>query len=138
MAGPMIKRAHRRHEAFADPGSRMVLATLTARLGVGAGETGTWLRQVFPGPPGMAEVLIHLSTPDRAVGTSATTCVAGGGSGGQLSSGDRASLPGRSTRYRVIWLVCAHCGVKMTCLFYDEGDVPVCANALHGQLEILR
>jgi hypothetical protein len=40
-------------------------------------------------------------------------------------------LPGDLTRLR-------HCGIKMACLFYDEGDIPVCANALHGQLEILR
>jgi hypothetical protein len=135
-AEPVTRRAHRRYLAFADPGSRVVLASLTAKMEDGAAET--WLGQVFPGPPGLAEALIHPSTPDRAAGTPATTCMAGGGSGGQVSSGDRASLPGRSTRYRVIWLVCAHCGVKMACLFYDEGDIPVCANALHGQLEIVR
>ena len=82
--------------------------------------------------------MIHVNMSDARAGMPAKACVAASGTGGQLSSGDRASLPGRSTRYRVIWLVCAHCGTKMACLFYDQGDIPVCANALHGQLEILR
>ena len=138
MAAPMTKPANRQYDAFVDPDSRTFLATLTARLGPGTVEKGSWLRPVFPGHPGMAQALIYLSAHDSAAGTPVMTCVAAGGSGGQMSSGDRASLPGRSTRYRVIWLVCAHCGVKMACLFYDEGDIPVCANALHGQLEILR
>jgi hypothetical protein len=59
-------------------------------------------------------------------------------SGAQAGSGDRGSLPGRSTRYRVIWLVCARCGATMTCMFYDDGDAPLCVNPLHGPMEILR
>lgn len=58
--------------------------------------------------------------------------------GGQVGSGDRASLPGRSSRYRVIWLVCERCGTTMACLFYDDGDAPLCVNPLHGQMEVLR
>jgi len=26
----------------------------------------------------------------------------------------------------------------MECLFYDEGDLPLCRNSLHGQMEIKR
>ena len=55
-----------------------------------------------------------------------------------MGSGDGASLPGRSTRYRVIWLVCAHCGTKMAWSFYDERDVPLCANSPHGRMELER
>jgi hypothetical protein len=136
MADLIGKHAHRRYEAFADPGSLGIPGILG--MGVGAGKAGRRLRQIFPWAPGLADVMIHVSVSDARAGMQAKACVAASGTGGQLSSGDRASLPGRSTRYRVIWLVCAHCGTKMACLFYDQGDIPVCANALHGQLEILR
>lgn len=44
----------------------------------------------------------------------------------------RRSLPGRSVRYRVIWLVCDQCGTKMAMLLYDEGDLPLCASCQGG------
>jgi hypothetical protein len=66
------------------------------------------------------------------------TCAAAGANGGHLGSGDRASLPGRSTRYRVIWLVCAHCGTRVAWLFFDERDIPLCANPPHSQMELQR
>jgi hypothetical protein len=72
------------------------------------------------------------NTPQQA----GLTCGQTGGSSGNLGSGDRASLPGRSTRYRVIWLVCAHCGTRVAWLFYDERDIPICVNAHHGQMEL--
>jgi hypothetical protein len=62
-----------------------------------------------------------------------------GGSSGNLGCGDRASLPGRPARYRVIWLVCARCGAETPQLFYDERDLPVCAGsaeAPHGRMEL--
>jgi hypothetical protein len=62
-----------------------------------------------------------------------------GGSGGNLGCGDRASLPGRPARYRVIWLVCARCGAETPQLFYDERDLPVCAGSAeepHGRMEL--
>jgi hypothetical protein len=74
------------------------------------------------------------NAPERA----SLACGQAGSSGGSLGSGDRASLPGRSTRYRVIWLVCAHCGAKVAWLFYDERDIPVCVNAEHGPMELRR
>jgi hypothetical protein len=135
MADVIGRHAHQRYEALADPGDRRFPGILNARLGVGAGGQ---LRQIFPWAAGLADVMIHVSMSDAGAGMPVKACVAASGTGGQLSSGDRASLPGRSTRYRVIWLVCAHCGTKMACLFYDQGDIPVCANALHGQLEVLR
>lgn len=79
------------------------------------------------------------ATPDTpGAVTPAQACVTNGGGAAQLSSSDRASLPGRSTRYRLIWLVCSYCGAKMPCLFYDESDVPVCANPSHGPMEVMR
>ncbi|HEY1001804.1 MAG TPA: hypothetical protein VGD83_19405 [Streptosporangiaceae bacterium] len=63
------------------------------------------------------------------------------GNGGHLGCGDRASLPGRPARYRVIWLVCARCGAKTARLFYDERDLPLCASsadAPHAPMELQR
>ena len=62
-----------------------------------------------------------------------------GGTGGNLGCGDRASLPGRPARYRMIWLVCARCGAETPQLFYDERDLPVCAGSAeepHGRMEL--
>ena len=62
-----------------------------------------------------------------------------GGSSGNLGCGDRASLPGRPARYRVIWLVCPRCGAETPRLFYDERDLPLCtetADAPHGLMEL--
>jgi hypothetical protein len=89
-------------------------------------------------PPSLTCGMIR---PDRQhAGTRAPErwCSAPTGSGGQTGASDRASLPGRSTRYRMIWFVCPHCGARMECLFYDEGDLPLCRNSLHGQMEIKR
>jgi hypothetical protein len=117
MADVIGKHAHRRYEALADPGDRRFPGILNARLGVGARHAGGRLRQIFPWAPGLADVMIHVGMSDAGAGMPAKACVAASGTGGQLSSGDRASLPGRSTRYRLVWLVCAHCGTKMACLF---------------------
>jgi hypothetical protein len=67
-------------------------------------------------------------------------CSAPSGSGGQTGAGDRASLPGRSARYHLIWFVCSQCGARtrMECLFYHEGDIPLCRNSVHGQMEVQR
>ena len=101
----------------------------------GAGRLGSIFRGIAE-PPG---VMIHLNRHREGVADlAARTCVVGGAGGGQLSSGDRGSLPGRSTRYRVIWLVCAQCGTKVPCLFYDECDIPICVNTSHGPMEMSR
>jgi hypothetical protein len=112
---------------------------------VGPGRQDSLARGWTPGasggiPPGCAP-----SGPggqDVAAGPSARGCKAcgeiGGGSG-NLGCGDRASLPGRPARYRVIWLVCARCGAETPQLFYDERDLPVCASSAeepHGRMEL--
>ena len=92
-------------------------------------------------PSWPASLTCGMIRPDRQrAGTRAPErwCSAPTGSGGQTGASDRASLPGRSTRYRMIWFVCPHCGARMECLFYDEGDLPLCRNSLHGQMEIKR
>lgn len=110
-------------------------------LGSRVGPLGGQPRQAARGKParicvriGQAEQPAAACPPHRAC----RACATAGGPGGQLGSGDRASLPGRSTRYRLVWLVCAHCGTKVPCLFYDERDIPVCGNAAHGPMELAR
>lgn len=79
---------------------------------------------------------------DAAAGPAAKGCKACGeigGTSGNLGCGDRASLPGRPARYRMIWLVCARCGAETPQLFYDERDLPVCAGSAeepHGRMEL--
>lgn len=90
---------------------------------------------LFRDLPGLAGEMPGAGRHAAAAGVPARPCAAGSGNTGQLSSGDRASLPGRPTRYKVIWLVCAHCGATRACLSYDEHDIPVCVNAHHGPME---
>jgi len=91
-------------------------------------------------PPGC--VLPGAGGQDVATGPAVRGCKAcgeTGGTGGNLGCGDRASLPGRPARYRMIWLVCARCGAETPQLFYDERDLPVCAGSAeepHGRMEL--
>ena len=91
-------------------------------------------------PPGC--VLPGAGGQDVAAGPAVRGCKACGeigGTGGNLGCGDRASLPGRPARYRMIWLVCARCGAETPQLFYDERDLPVCAGSAeepHGRMEL--
>jgi hypothetical protein len=99
---------------------------------------------VFSGIPPPGCMVAGASRLSLAAGPPARGCKACaviGGSGGQLGCGDHASLPGRPARYRVIWLVCARCGAKTPRLFYDERDLPVCADSAdvpHGPMELQR
>lgn len=91
-------------------------------------------------PPGCAP--LGAAGQDVAAGPAVRGCKACGeigGTGGNLGCGDRASLPGRPARYRMIWLVCARCGAETPQLFYDERDLPVCAGSAeepHGRMEL--
>ena len=132
------------------PGAASVLGHAGIGLvsDVGPGRPGDLASIVPPGllggipPPGCAAA--GAGGPGLAAGPSARGCKACGdigGSGGPLGCGDRASLPGRPARYRVIWLVCARCGATTSRLFYDERDLPVCAgsaDAPHGPMELQR
>ena len=133
----------------------------TQRLGAASGDPGRdEIRLVSDVGPGRQDSLAGGWTPgasggispgcvlpsdnrqDVAAGPSVRGCKACGeigGSSGNLGCGDRASLPGRPARYRVIWLVCARCGAETPRLFYDERDLPVCAGSAevpHGRMEL--
>ena len=128
------KDAHQRSEALADRGSRRFPGILRARLGGDAGKAR--LRQIFAYAPGLADVMIRVNMSDARAGMPAKACGAAGGAGGQLSSGDRASLPGRSTR------ISGHLAGLRSLRHQDAlvvlrpGRHSVCANALHGLLEL--
>ena len=98
---------------------------------------------VFSGipPPGCVVAWAHRLSLAAGPPARCKACGDISGSGGPLGCGDRASLPGRPARYRVIWLVCARCGAKTPQLFYDERDLPLCASsadAPHGPMELQR
>ena len=131
-AGQPDGRALRLDVTFAMSG-KTALTVTGPGPGSRAGPAGGPPGQVSAAGPGNSCVMpggtAPPQRPDRACGPA-------GGSGGTLGSGDRASLPGRSTRYRVIWLACPQCGTTMAWLFYDERDMPPCVNACHGQMEL--
>jgi hypothetical protein len=135
-----IEHAHHRYTPLI-PEKDRIFKTLGIGPGSRAGEMSDQLRKLFRGNTGMTAARIRVSGRDAGVSIPARICGAGGtagGSGGEISSGDRASLPGRSTRYRVVWLVCVHCGATEAWSFYDERDIPVCANPPHCRMELQR
>lgn len=139
MADAVAAGTRLQHWAVPDHRKPMSLGILGTMAAPGASDDNERFGSIFRGivePPG---VMIHGNRHYEAVaGPPARTCAAGGAGGAQLSSGDRGSLPGRSTRYRLIWLMCPECGTKVPCLFYDECDIPICANLSHGPMEMLR
>lgn len=138
VAGEIAERVQRLDAAVLDPGNGRIVRTPRMDPGSRGGPQGDQLREALSGNPALICVLIRANRQGAGVSSPERWCGAYGGTGGQMSSGDRASLPGRSTRYRVIWLVCPQCGtrIRMECLFYDEGDMPLCMNSLHGRMEV--
>jgi len=45
----------------------------------------------------------------------------------ELGVGERMTLPGESTRYRLLAFECAICGSKAHRVYYDERDLPDCS-----------
>jgi hypothetical protein len=68
-----------------------------------------------PGPTAVA-------APDREHRLQVTL----GGPGYEVGAGERAELPGLSTRYRPLTFVCPECGAVQYRIYYDERDLPVC------------
>ena len=96
------------------------------------------LNGMFPGHPALTCIAVGAGglRPGAGAGTAGRWCGAFSWSGGQVGCGDRASLPGRSPRYHLIWLVCGQCGTELALLFYDQGDLPLCASCPDGQMEL--
>lgn len=92
----------------------------------------------FPGHPALTCIAVGAGVlrPGAGAGIAGRWCGAFSWSGGQVGCADRASLPGRSPRYHLIWLVCGQCGTEMALLFYDQGDLPLCASCPDGQMEL--
>lgn len=94
------------------------------------------LHGMFPGHPALTCLAVGAGglRPGAGAGIEGRWC--GAFSGGQVGCADRASLPGRSPRYHLIWLVCGQCRTEMALLFYDQGDLPLCASCPDGQMEL--
>jgi hypothetical protein len=56
----------------------------------------------------------------------------------RLGEADRATQPGASTQYRLIRFRCTRCGRQVFRGFYDDRDLPVCAEPGHGAMALLR
>jgi hypothetical protein len=81
----------------------------------------------------VAGVEIGITSPERCreVG------YAGSADGPEAGGADRATLPGLSTRYRVVEFRCLPpCQRSAVAAFYDERLVPRCAE--HGPMELVR
>lgn len=94
-------------------------------------------RGLFSRPPALTCLAAGADGPPGGAGRgiAGRWCGAFSG-GGQVGCGDRATLPGRSPRYHLFQLVCGQCGTEMALLFYDQGDLPLCASCLGEQGEV--
>lgn len=137
-AGEVAGLAQRLDVAFPDFQKGGIGRILRINPGSQDGTRADQLEEAVSGDPPLICVMIRGNRQDVVSNSPERWCGAYGGTGGPIGSSDRASLPGRSTRYRVIWLVCPRCGSRMACLFYDEGDMPLCANPPHGRMEVQR
>lgn len=137
-ANEIAERVQRLDAAVPDPGKDRIALVWLAHPGFRANPQGDQVQETISGNPALICVMIGADRQGAGGSGPQRWCGAYGGSGGQVGSGDRASLPGRSTRYRVIWLVCPRCETKMECVFYDEGDRPLCVNSRHGRMEVQR
>jgi hypothetical protein len=138
MAGGIAERGQGLYAAPVNPEKDGILRALGTGPDSRAGQVRGQLRGIFGTDSALAYVMFRVNERDVGVTILARACGAPIGGGGHLSCGDRASLPGRSTQYRIIWLVCAKCGTRVAWLFYDERDIPLCVNSPHGRLELQR
>ena len=54
----------------------------------------------------------------------------------EFGAGERMTLAGNSTRYQLLAFECSECGLKAHRVFYDERDLPGCAQ--HGGMRLVR
>jgi hypothetical protein len=106
-------------------------AILDVTLADRADQVSSRLVELFK-DPSVTAVLIRLDGQRVGVSTRDKVDGAAGVAGGELGGGDRAGLPGRSTRYRVIKFECRGCPAKAFRSYYDERDIPRC----HGPMEL--
>lgn len=136
ITGEAALRMARLAAVVIDPAQSGVSARGPADPVLGATPGSSRLPGMFSRSPALTCVRLGADGPRPGAGGPARWYGAFSGSGGQLSCGDRASLPGRSPRYHLIWLVCGQCGTEMALLFYDQGDLPLCAGCPDGQMEV--
>lgn len=95
------------------------------------------LRRVYLHRPGVDRVALRVGGVRIGVTTRDRVCRDAGTAGGEgLGDGDRASVVGDSTQYRLIRFACERCRRAAATVFYDERRVPSCDE--HGPMELLR
>ena len=136
MTGEAARRMARLAAVVIDRAQPGGSAQVPAGPVLGATPGSSRLPGMFPGSPALTCIRLGADGPRPGAGGPGRWYGAFSGSGGQLSCGDRASLPGRSPRYHLIWLVCGQCGTEIALLFYDQGDLPLCAGCPDSQMEV--
>lgn len=82
--------------------------------------------------------LVTIIVAGRVVGVSSRMRLTGLGTTiRSVGDGDGATLPGRSTRFRLLRFRCQHCQSDVRRVHVDERELPRCPLG-HGELELVR
>jgi hypothetical protein len=122
-AHPALAELDRLADAAADEDLARACAEIAGRMPVDP-ELKRW--EPAPAAPEPIPLerprLTTVAAPDREHGPQVTL----GGPGYEVGGGERAELPGLSTRYRLLKFACPRCSTPQYRTYYDERDLPVC------------
>lgn len=141
-----LKAVQSKVAAFTDPSARdrasldrePAGAELEYAAGAKVVEVRGRLRSRFEGAPGLTRILlvrngerIAVAVREKVLAAPATA----GAPAADLGAAERAGLPGRSTRYRLLVYACgrAGCGERAHRSYHDERFLPECGNG-HGAM----
>ena len=97
------------------------------------------LRSMYAADPRLGRVLIQVAGVDVGISTRQLVAHDTGVAGATetpVGTGERASQPGDSTRYRIVLFRCGGCAASVARVFYDERRIPLCTE--HGAMELVR
>lgn len=97
------------------------------------------LRELYERDPALERIMLVCDGERVAVAVREKVLADAGTAGaaaGDLGAGERAGLPGRSTRYGLLRFTCGHagCGKVAYGSYYDDRFLPVCDVAAHGPM----
>jgi hypothetical protein len=133
MAQAEVERARKRYGRLIDDAATRHDAVLDVTIDDRADQVSSRLMERFR-ERSVTAVMIRLDEQDVGVSTRDKVRSAVGVAGGELGGGDRAGLPGRSTRYRAIKFICRTCNDIEVRSYYDEREIPACP--AHGRMEL--
>jgi hypothetical protein len=105
-------------------------------------EVGFALRQQFDAEPDVAALTLAVDDVEAGVVTrrslgrvEGTAAGDSGPTSAPVGFGERLQLAGDSTEYRLLAFACRQCARTAYRIFYDERDLPACAD--HGRMELI-